>query len=91
MEGINNLYFLIIYILVFALVILTTFLGIECLKNVGLHATVNFLDEENRNTHYNERKCSSLERDGIYTVWLYFQKRRNFAQLSGQLQRRDLT
>ena len=68
MEGINNLYFLIIYILVFALVILVTFLGIECLKNVGLHATVNFLDEENRNTRYNERKCSHLERDAIYTV-----------------------
>ena len=68
MEAINNWCFFTIYILVLSLVVIGTFLGVECLKNVGLHAIINSLDEENGNTRYNERKCSHLETDGVYTV-----------------------
>ena len=68
METINNWCFFVIYLLVLSLVVIATFLGVECLKNVGLHATIISLDEENGNTRYNQRNCSRLETDGIYTV-----------------------
>ena len=71
MEAINTWCILIIYILVFVLVVLATFLGVECLKNVGLLEmldSANFLREINGNTCYCEKKCSRLEIDGIHTV-----------------------